>query len=117
MWIGDWDRHEDQWRWSEFDEEGKDKVYRPIPRDRDQAFFYNDGFIIKAGARQPGLSKFQGFDYNIRDINGFNFNARYFDRSFLTEPDWEDWVETIDYLKANLKCHLYGHKHLSSGNL
>jgi hypothetical protein len=102
MWIGDWDRHEDQWRWSEFDAEGKDKVYRPIPRDRDQAFFYNDGFIIKAGARQPGLSKFQGFDYEIRDINGFNFNARYFDRSFLTEPDWEDWLVTVDYLKANL---------------
>ena len=102
MWIGDWDRHEDQWRWSEFDEKGKDKVYRPIPRDRDQAFFYNDGFIIKAGARQPGLSKFQGFDYNIRDINGFNFNARYFDRSFLTEPDWEDWSSTIKYLKDNL---------------
>ena len=102
MWIGDWDRHEDQWRWSEFDEKGKDKVYRPIPRDRDQAFFYNDGFIIKAGARQPGLSKFQGFDYAVRDINGFNYNARYFDRSFLTEPDWEDWSSTIEYLKDNL---------------
>ena len=102
MWIGDWDRHEDQWRWAEFDEGGKDEIYRPIPRDRDQAFFYNDGFIIRAGARQPGLSKFQGFDYTVRDINGFNFNARYFDRSFLTEPSWEDWSSTIQYLQKNL---------------
>ena len=103
MWIGDWDRHEDQWRWAEFDMgKGKDKMYRPIPRDRDQAFFYNDGFIIRVGTRPPGLSKFQGFDYTVRDIKGFNFNARYFDRSFLTEPEWKDWLETIDYLKENL---------------
>ena len=103
MWIGDWDRHEDQWRWAEFDMgKGKDKIYRPIPRDRDQAFFYNDGFIIRVGTRPPGLSKFQGFDYSIRDIKGFNFNARYFDRSFLTEPSWDDWASTVKYLKENL---------------
>jgi hypothetical protein len=102
MWIGDWDRHEDQWRWAEFKEKGKDKIYRPIPRDRDQAFFYNDGFIIRVGTQQPGLSKFQGFDYEIRDIKGFNYNGRYFDRSFLTEPTWEDWKSTTKYLKENL---------------
>jgi hypothetical protein len=104
MWIGDWDRHEDQWRWAEFKmDKGKDRIYRPIPRDRDQAFFYNDGFIIKAGARQPGLSKFQGFDYKIKDIKGFNYNARYFDRSFLTEPSWAEWDSTINFLKRNLR--------------
>jgi hypothetical protein len=104
MWIGDWDRHEDQWRWAEFKlkNEGNDKMYRPIPRDRDQAFFYNDGFLIKVGTRQPGLSKFQGFDYKIKNINGFNYNGRYFDRSFLTEPSWDDWNSTVQFLKENL---------------
>ena len=45
--IGDWDRHDDQWRWGEY-EHGTDsdkKLYRAIPRDRDQAFFKNDGFL------------------------------------------------------------------------
>ena len=46
MWIGDWDRHEDQWRWAEF-ESKKEKTYRPIPRDRDQAFFVNQGALPK----------------------------------------------------------------------
>ena len=44
MWIGDWDRHDDQWRWAEFKEDNG-SIYRPIPRDRDQAFFINEGFI------------------------------------------------------------------------
>jgi len=102
MWIGDWDRHEDQWRWAEFDEKGKNKSYQVIPRDRDQTFFYNDGFLIKYGTRQPSLAKFQGFDYKIRDIKGMNYNARHFDRTFLTEPDWNDWESTTRFLQNNL---------------
>lgn len=102
MWIGDWDRHDDQWRWAEFEGKGKNKFFRPIPRDRDQAFFYNDGFLIKYGTRQPSLAKFQGFNYTIRDINGFNYNGRYFDRMFLTEPDWQDWKETTRFIQHQM---------------
>ena len=41
--LGDWDRHDDQWRWGIYeDEQNSDrKIYRPIPRDRDQVFFKN----------------------------------------------------------------------------
>ncbi|MBD0332426.1 MAG: metallophosphoesterase, partial [Chitinophagaceae bacterium] len=42
--IMDFDRHEDQWRWATYDT-GKGKVYYPIPRDHDQAFFTNQGVI------------------------------------------------------------------------
>ncbi|MBR9999198.1 MAG: BamA/TamA family outer membrane protein [Cyclobacteriaceae bacterium] len=102
IWIGDWDRHADQWRWAEFEGKGKNKFYHAIPRDRDQAFFYNDGLLIKYGTRQPSLAKFQGFDYTIRDIRGMNYNARHFDRMFLTEQDWGDWEKTTEYLQENL---------------
>lgn len=37
MWLGDWDRHDDQFRWASFKENGV-TVYKPIPRDRDQIF-------------------------------------------------------------------------------
>ena len=37
--IGDFDRHFDQWKWATSDT-GKGKLYYPIPRDRDQAFFF-----------------------------------------------------------------------------
>ena len=46
LYIGDWDRHDDQWRWARFNVKGKGKMYRPIPRDRDNAFFINQGLIM-----------------------------------------------------------------------
>lgn len=102
MWIGDWDRHDDQWRWAEFELDEDHKLYRPIPRDRDQAFFNSDGLILSIASRKWGIPKFQGFKDEIRDINGLNNNARYFDRSFLTEPSREDWLRTADSLKHRL---------------
>ncbi len=92
MLIGDWDRHDDQWRWAKFKDEMGDTYYRPIPRDRDQTFFWSDGWLLKLASLNWGISKFQGFHSEIRDINGFNFNGKYFDRSFVNEPNKETWI-------------------------
>ena len=46
MLIADWDRHFDQWKWGTRDT-GKGRIYYPIPKDRDQALAYSDGFIVK----------------------------------------------------------------------
>ncbi len=101
LWIGDWDRHDDQWRWAEFDKMNG-KLYRPIPRDRDQAFFVNEGKIPKLFSKRWALPKLQGFDFDLDWPAGFMFNARYFDRSFLTELDREDWMRTAEELKGLL---------------
>lgn len=101
MVIGDWDRHDDQWRWSEIDE-GKGNRYRPIPRDRDQAFFVNEGFFPSIWKKKWALPKFEGFDHDIDWPSGFSFNARYFDRTFLTSLEKEDWINTAEELKAKL---------------
>jgi len=101
MFIGDWDRHDDQWRWATF-QEGDNTIYRPIPRDRDQAYFQFDGVIMNIANRKWLLRKFQNFEKGIRDISGLNFNARYFDRYFLTQLEWEDWKKEVDYLKENI---------------
>jgi hypothetical protein len=101
MIIGDWDRHDDQWRWATF-EEKKAQTYRPIPRDRDQAFFVNEGALAKVWSRKWALPKFEGFDDEIRWPSGLSFNARYFDRSFMTELSEKEWIEVADDLKQNL---------------
>ena len=101
MWIGDWDRHDDQWRWAEFKHK-KGKTYRPIPRDRDQAFFMNQGIIPTIAARKWALPKIEGFDEEVDWAPGIGQNARFFDRTFMNEPDWQDWQEQIDFLKKNL---------------
>lgn len=96
FWIGDWDRHDDQWRW--IGEKGKNGwEFTPMPRDRDQAFFLNEGIFPKIASRKWVMPRFQGFDYNPpKFVSGFMFNARYFDRSFLNDLDREDWEEGLD---------------------
>jgi hypothetical protein len=45
--VGDWSRRADQWRWAAF-ATGGGTAFRPIPRDRDQAFFrFDDGWLTR----------------------------------------------------------------------
>ncbi|MGD9929303.1 MAG: BamA/TamA family outer membrane protein [Mangrovibacterium sp.] len=99
--INDWDRHDDQWRWASFKENGK-TIYRPIPRDRDQAFYVNEGILPWLVSRKWLMPKIQGFAPITENMDGLTFNARYFDRTFLTEPDWRDWKNMVDSLKTRL---------------
>jgi hypothetical protein len=91
--IADWDRHLDQWKFGEVDT-GKGKLYYPIPRDRDQAFYYSDGFLIKAVSRSM-LPFFKGLREDIPKINWLGWSAREFDRLFLNDLDWTEWESTI----------------------
>jgi len=101
MFINDWDRHDDQWRWAK-SREGDLKIYRPIPRDRDQVFFLNEGVVMWIARRDWIMPKFQGFDYTIDDVKGLGFNARYFDRSFMTEPSLEQWISTAEDIQSDV---------------
>ncbi|MEM7108673.1 MAG: hypothetical protein AAF519_10645, partial [Bacteroidota bacterium] len=102
MWIGDWDRHEGQWRWAELKDNQDHKMFRPIPEDRDNAFFKFDGFFPWWIRRKWALRKFQKFDDDIRDIAGLNDNARHFDRRFLSSLDREQWLYEARILQKNL---------------
>lgn len=95
IFMMDFDRHEDQWRWGRNDKE-KGKLYYPIPRDRDQPFFINRGVFPKIISRDWIQPRFQGFRVRARNINTFNFNGRYFDRLFLTKLSKEDWAKAAD---------------------
>ena len=89
MLIADWDRHFDQWRWATRDT-GQGKLYIPIPRDRDQSFFYSDGLILKymSKGRIPFL---KGLQYRMSDINRLNTVSKDFDRMFLNNLDEGAW--------------------------
>jgi Omp85 superfamily domain/Calcineurin-like phosphoesterase len=99
MFIGDWDRHEDQWRWGAA-KAGKGKTYYPVPRDRDQAFFINNGLITKMAAAPYLVPSVQGFRKKYRNINTFNFSTRYFDRNFLNEPSEQQWQQAAEAMVA-----------------
>ncbi|WP_276504761.1 BamA/TamA family outer membrane protein [Terrimonas pollutisoli] len=100
MLIADWDRHFDQWRWATRDT-GQGKLYIPIPRDRDQAFFYSDGLIVKYAARRR-LPFLKGLQYKIPDINHLNTVAKDFDRIFLNNIDENIWTRVVTDFTSKL---------------
>lgn len=102
MLIGDWDRHDDQWRWASYKKKGDGKYFKAIPRDRDQALFVNEGFFPNIVSRKWAVPRVEGFDESIRWTGGFNHNARFFDRYFLTDLSKQDWLDMADSLKSDL---------------
>jgi len=103
--IGDWDRHDDQWRWATFDvgKKGDVEVYRPIPRDRDQVFPNYDGLLVGiARFSQPILRQLDKYSPNIKSLKWSVYNTRHFDRSFMNELEWEDWEKEVKFIQENL---------------
>ncbi|KPL16321.1 MAG: hypothetical protein AMS26_04925 [Bacteroides sp. SM23_62] len=105
VFIGDWDRHEDQWRWAAFKEKDQ-TIYRAIPRDRDQTFFLNEGFFPWISSRKFALRMNQGFDYEIKDMGGLISQAKWLDRRFLNELEKEDWIKAAKRMQSNFTDEL-----------
>ena len=93
MVVGDFDRHFDQWKWGVTDT-GKGKLYYPIARDRDQAFFNSDGLLLKIVSRRR-LPFLRGFKPDMPAVNWLNWSARDFDRIFLNRIDKATWEKAI----------------------
>ncbi|MEJ7626977.1 MAG: metallophosphoesterase [Ferruginibacter sp.] len=100
MLIADFDRHADQWKWGT-DDTGKGKLYYPIPRDRDQAFFKSNGLLVKF-LKGKGMPFLEGFNERIKDIKGANYVAKDFDRFFLNNLDKPAWEKVIAKFTAGI---------------
>jgi hypothetical protein len=87
--LGDWDRHFDQWRWARFGVDSASGWY-PIPRDRDQVFSKLDGvFPHFAQWRMPTIV---GFSEEYSSVFSLHWNSRDLDRQFLSaleQPVWD----------------------------
>jgi hypothetical protein len=103
MLIGDWDRHEDQWRWAVF-KEVKQTIYRPIPRDRDQAFsIMGDGFLLKlATSILPTLGLMKAYDEDIKKPEWFNLEPYPLDMSLITQASKSDWDAQVKKITTNI---------------
>ena len=99
--VGDWDRHEDNWRWSKEKDKGV-TTYKAVPRDRDKVFYKTSGIFPWILSHQWLKSNLQPYSEDIRDINGWNYNARYFDRYFLTELSAADWEKQIQFVQKKI---------------
>ena len=100
--VGDWSRREDQWRWATFPQAGR-LAFRPVPRDRDQAFFlFDDGLVTRLVSWFA--PKYQTFRATIRleNVDGLTITARALDRTLLISLSANDFREVADSVRASL---------------
>jgi hypothetical protein len=95
VFIGDWDRHKDQWDWARFG-----SLWRPLPKDRDLAFAKFDGFFL-AMAR-PAMARIVDFEKGYPNIVGLAWQARFLDRRHLSGLSWPAWQEVALELQGQL---------------
>ncbi|HSD06843.1 metallophosphoesterase [Flavobacterium sp.] len=101
MLIGDWDRHSDQWRWGEYHENGK-IIYKPIPRDRDQAFTKYDGALLFFLMKMPALRHQQTFSKDIYNVKWLNREPYPQDIAFLKTATEKEWLTQAKYIQEHL---------------
>ncbi len=103
IFLGDWDRHADQWKWARF-KEGDQKLWYPIPRDRDQAFAKFDGLLVRLA--EYLLMQFNSFEKTYNNIEKLTWNGRFVDRHFLIQLSKEQWDSITTYVQTSLTDHL-----------
>ncbi|HKJ06173.1 MAG TPA: hypothetical protein VJ970_01770, partial [Flavobacteriaceae bacterium] len=103
MLIGDWDRHQDQWRWAQFDQPNGDKLYRPIPRDRDQVFSNFDGTLLDVMRLiSSSTNQLQVYDKDLKDIEWMNKAGVKLDRVLIQQADKDDWIKAAEFIQNNI---------------
>ncbi len=101
MFLGDWDRHRRQWRWATYDSDDDDqRVWLPVPTDRDQAFSKFDGVIPRAMSLY--LPQFVRFEADYPNITGLHWNGRAQDRQFLAGLERQVWDSIGASVQASL---------------
>ena len=103
MLIGDWDRHYDQWRWAEFEDDKGNRTFKPIPRDRDQVFSRFDGlFLDMARTFITASNLLPVYEKGLGKLKWFNFEPLPLDRSLLENSGEIEWLEEARYIQEHI---------------
>lgn len=103
MLVGDWDRHNDQWRWAEYkDQNGKD-IFVPIPRDRDQVYSKFDGALLDLARTLFNTSRqFPVYDEELKYTGWFNLAGIKLDRAFIENHGKDEWLAQASFLQKQI---------------
>ncbi|WP_424003828.1 hypothetical protein [Maribacter sp. IgM3_T14_3] len=107
MLIGDWDRHQDQWRWVEYESPDGEKEFLPIPRDRDNAFPRFDGKVIPfVNWFVPNSRNWETYDDDVDNVKWLNLSGNKLDRALLTSFGPEVWVEEAKAIQDGMTSNV-----------
>lgn len=101
IYLGDWDRHEDQYEWARFDQADGTVLWRAVPRDRDYVFVDYDGLLLDIA--RPFLEKAVRFHPDYEGVvYGLIEQGQYLDRRLLGGLDRAAWERATAGLRARL---------------
>ncbi|HEX6042226.1 BamA/TamA family outer membrane protein, partial [Longimicrobium sp.] len=101
IYLGDWDRHEDQYEWARFDQRDGTVTWRALPRDRDYVFVDYDGLLLDVA--RPMLEKAVRFHPDYEGVvYGLVEQGQYLDRRLLGGLDRAAWERAAAGLRARL---------------
>ena len=97
IFLGDRDRHRDQFRWAQMSE-GDPVMWEPISRDHDEAFVRIDGPLMGILARyyHPLVS----WEEEYPPYHRLNWHSREVDRRLLSELDGATWDSAAVHLQT-----------------
>ena len=101
MYIADWDRHEDQWRWKDTSN-GKSKSYLAIPRDRDQVFHLIQGVVPKIAAREYIIPELADFENNLEQPKWLINETRFANSFPEAQLGHDEWMKEVDIFTASI---------------
>ncbi len=99
IFLGDWDRHTDQWKWAKYTVNGVE-YWRPIPRDRDQAFAKFDGWAVSVA--EYLVPQFNHFDEDYPQAEDISWSGRFLDRRILPVLTKEEWDSVTTFVYESL---------------
>lgn len=103
MLIGNWDRSIDHWRWAEYRNPENEKVFVPIPTDRDNAFSSFEANILDltrslfSGSKQSHI-----YGKNLNDLQWFNKEGVILDRALIANAGRNQWKYLAKVLQDSI---------------
>ncbi|MDZ7624420.1 MAG: BamA/TamA family outer membrane protein [Ignavibacteriaceae bacterium] len=97
VFIGDRDRHAGQWNWAGY-KEGKKRIWKPIPKDRDFAFPLYDGLFPRM--MTVAITSMVHFDYDMPAMLDMTWEGRHLDRRLLSSLDKPVWDSVSAFMQT-----------------
>lgn len=100
MLISDWDRHEGNWEWA-LTKNDDGKIFEPIPKDRDNAFYQFDEGLVSHFALLF-TSKLQSFRREFGKIDGLMVQSRELDKNILMSVEKKAFLDAAAHIQQTL---------------
>lgn len=103
MLVGDWDRHNDQWRFTQHDNDDGSRTFDPIPRDRDQVYSNFDGGLLDLARTLFNTSRqFQVYGAELKHTKWFNSAGIKLDHALIQNEGKDTWLAEAKYIQENV---------------